>query len=176
MLSRKLEQAIKTSSRRFGKNTICNILSGGQIISFLQRNSLLPQGFVVLPDYGLSPSRNRVIAVPQYDMPEVTRQFAEAGIGAVKTEQDPAAENQAPQTIDLNQDIYKIQKRTLASASLVELLRQVMVIVYVNNPAEKISDIDKLDILIDSVDVMGTITGTLVPKTSQAVNPENWND
>lgn len=175
MHNRKLESSVKTASRRFGKNTLCTILQGKQLIDFITKNSLLPTGFFIShPQYGLSSTRNRVLAIPQYDMPELERLMALHGI----KNEPPQSESKQPEIPNADSNIFQLEKRIKASEPLVEFLKQTMLMVLVSNPRPRMSDLDMVNILIDTVDVPGGITGILVPKSGRLdTNTErSWNE
>lgn len=170
MNNRNLESSMRMAGRRFGKNTLCTILTGKQLMEFIAKNSLLPDGFFITDEqYGLSAVRNRVLCVPQYDYLELRKELDNYGIG---TDAGPPTE-----TNNTNSGLSQLERRLRTAEALITLLKQTMIVVLITNPRPRMSDLDLLDVLIDSVDVMGSITGTLVPKSNMK-DPNgnlNWN-
>jgi hypothetical protein len=107
-------------------------------------------------------------------MPELERLMALHGI----KNEPPQSESKQPEIPNADSNIFQLEKRIKASEPLVEFLKQTMLMVLVSNPRPRMSDLDMVNILIDTVDVPGGITGILVPKSGRLdTNTErSWNE
>lgn len=153
-----LEQRL--ASRRFGKETHFTAIRGKQLIDFINRNSLFPPGFFVThPNYGYSSIRNRVVAIPSYNVPELKHELDNIGF---ITPFNPTIHK-----LDTKENTNRIIDQIVSSETLAEFLRQTMALIYLINcdVTNHIDLLDSMDITIDTIDVAGTINGTLVPKS-----------
>jgi len=154
-LSSKIDLNSRNASRRFAKGTLCSILYGVDIVSFISRNGLFPTGFrLTHPEFGYNAKSNRVLCVPKVNKPEL-----DGLLGYANSSGDDAINR---------------------AAGLSAFLKQNMILVYLNNKTNEL-EIAKLvayDVEIDSMDLLGSLSGNLVLKSG--VTDENegnkWND
>lgn len=163
--NRKIDLEARLASRRFGKETHLTALIGKQLIDFIQRNSLFPPGFFITdPNYGYSSIRNRVVAIPSYNTRDLIEELN--NIGLVTPFNPVVHSNGSPAGVN------RIIDQLASSEALYQFLKQTMVIVCLTNfnLHHPISLLGLMDISIDTIDVAGTINGTLVPRTKTDPN------
>lgn len=146
-LNSKMEHSNRISSTKYGKGTICSIISNKEVLGCLQRNSLLPLGFKLTdPDYGYNSTINRALCIAQYNQAEMLE------LAAGSSAEDGLSKQLA----------------------LVEFLKQNMIVVHLTNktPAMQIALLSSWNVMIDTVEVMGSIAGILVPKQGTSINSD----
>lgn len=171
---------MKMASRRFGKNTLCSILRGKQLISFIKTNSLLPEGFFIShEEFGFSTIRRRVLVIPKTGLAELNRELKNYGTGSALSKDKPTVQTTSVGADTQNIDSFQLEVKIGATRALIDFLKETMMIVYLANAPGRISDLDLVDVLIDSTDVMGGISGVLVPKSEWGRDNNEgrkWND
>lgn len=156
MEHKKIEAIARNVSKRYNKNTLCSAITNKEIISFIERNGLLPEGFLLIGPgrlYGYNSIRNRILAMPLYTYNKIVSQFN-------SVYQDISVEKQ--------DNINQVSMKLSALKGIEDMIKQNMIVVFLSNFSPKTNTIDslsKFNILIEDLDVMGTIEGRLVPKT-----------
>lgn len=163
----KIDLQSRAASRRFSKGTVCSILKGNDIVNFIIRNNLLPSGLLIThPEKGFSSDKNRVMAIPKYNMSEFISEYK---IFTGESIIDPKSREESARFISREQ----------AGQALVSFLEQNLILIHISNSFNikvSINDLDKYDVLIESIDVLGTVSGILVPMTKEDSNNNNvWN-
>ena len=182
---KKLDKNLKTASRRFGKSIVCNIITGSPLVTFIVSYSykLIPVGMVFEdPTIAFSLAKGKALVVPMYDYPELLEAAKIAGLSlSVGAEQDATIvrdkiDSPTRQGPDQSyQDIDSVARR---NEPLLRFLQQKLVIV--NIPINLIPKgipeyIKSCNVLIESLDVGHSISGTLVPKKVGNSNDATWN-
>lgn len=152
---KKIESIARNVSKRYNKGTICSPITDSALLDFIEKNNLLPEGFTLSGtgrNYGYNIVRNRLLSMPIYTYRKVLDQFKEV-TGTTVTKED-----------NINQVMYKLS----VLKGVEDMLKQNLIIIFPSNFSPKRQEIDSLrlyNILIEDIDIMGTIEGRLVPKT-----------
>ena len=158
MERRRVEEISRKSALRYNKNTLCSIIQDPRIVNLLLINSILPEGFFLTDrNLGYSSIMNRVIALPQYTYLEIKKILD----NTQRTSPTPGENTNA------------IETRLGATRAVESMLRESILVIYLSNFSVKEgtkNDLLKYDVIIEDLDIMGTIEGRVVPKTG---NPDD---
>lgn len=182
----KIEQKLETASRRFGKGIICRILQG-PIVAYLVANNLVPKELADFPDpsIAVSSTKYRVFVIPLNSYNDYTEAARQAGVmvfGSSLSQESKAKDTFTERT---NPDsslssITDLERLMISQEPLLRFLRQNLIMVSIHPsqlPRGRFDDIKKMDVMIDSLDVSQSVSGTLVPRTYTSSEPNpRWSD
>jgi len=182
--NRKAQLNAGISSRRFSKGIACRILSG-PIISFIfaYSNKLLPIGLILEdPQFGVSLSKSKLLAVPIYDYKELIEVAKQAGY-ALDVGRNQEAEARTDFLTGINNtspvgSITSLDSIARRHEPLIRFLEQKMLIIDFSKeqiPKNIPETLKAMDVLVDSLDIAQSITGTLIPKSRNIETEQNWN-
>lgn len=153
---KQVESIAKSSGLRYNKNTLCTAITDIRILAFIEKNGLLPYGFILSGEsrkYGYNQVRNRILAMPLYTYNRIVEEFNKIY---------PSS------SVSGDENLGQIEVKLGGLKAIEEVLKQNMLIIFLSNftPQTKaFKELAKFNIIIEDLDVMGTIEGRLVPKT-----------
>ena len=158
----KIRSEAKLDSRRFGKSIVCKIVYG-ELLAYLERHGLVPNGIRINSETGLDPVNNKMFVLPMPIYLDIIRLMG-------NTESNINQGNLA------NLDINQLAKIEDSAQILVNALQQNLILITVHhNIPEGIragSLPEVYDIMIDSIDVNQSIEGTYVYTTTRGIARE----
>ena len=180
----KIEQKLETASRRFGKGINCIVLQG-PIVKYLKDYGLIPPGVVFSEPSIAFSTKYRAFAVPMSKYQDLAKIAKQAGVtiyGVSIPQDQPAQSNFINSSEEDNSrldSLSDLELMVLKHEPLRNFLRQNMLMIFINKnqlPKGRQKEIVKMDILVDSLDVGQSISGTLVPKSVNSGSSARWSD
>lgn len=171
---KRVENTARIASRRFSKGIICNIITGSALVSFIQASNLIPKGleFSQNSDVAFSFKRQRVFVVPSYNFDEMRMLASDAGLIIPATGGRSFIPNPNKLQLDPEEQrvssVFSYERELRKKDALYQFLQQNMIMAAVQAkslPKDILAFLNKVDVVIDSIDTGQAVRGDFVPKT-----------